>query len=157
LVNRTRLNGRLADIDLGQLERQLAGCKQDAVDFSILQLHWGLEHEHYPTPDQVELAHHLAELGFDLVIGHHPHVAQPLELYRTARDPNRIVPIYYSLGNLVNPFSARHVSRSLVARLALVRGTCGDGATRTYVKHAAAIEVEQHADVHARELRLLRA
>ncbi|MCZ7684590.1 MAG: CapA family protein [Sandaracinaceae bacterium] len=81
------LGGRAAEVDLAPLARQLDACRRAEVDFVIAHLHWGLEHEMYPTPDQVALAHRMAELGVDAIVGHHPHVIQPWELYRTRRDP----------------------------------------------------------------------
>lgn len=124
---------------------------------AIAHLHWGMEHEFYPRVAQVELARHLAELGFDVILGHHPHVVQPMECYRTRRDPDRVVPIYYSLGNLVNPFSAPYLCRSFVARITLAKGTRPDGALRTYVREARTIEIVQEADVEGETLRLRHA
>jgi poly-gamma-glutamate synthesis protein (capsule biosynthesis protein) len=149
IVNRMALNGRPEALDLGLLDRQLTACAAAGVDFVIAQLHWGHEFESYPRPDQVEVAHRLAERGVDAIIGHHSHVVQPLEIYRTRRDPDRVVPIYYSLGNLVNPCSAPFMCRSAVARLSLAKGrpaTGATGAARTYVEHAALHAVDQRVD-----------
>jgi poly-gamma-glutamate synthesis protein (capsule biosynthesis protein) len=56
------------------------------------------------------------------VIGHHPHVPQPVEIYRPAADPTRAVPILYSLGNLSTLFSHPAMVLSLVARMRLATG-----------------------------------
>lgn len=152
LVNRMRLDARPAEVDFAQLEAQLAHGRRTQVDFVVAQLHWGMEFELYPRPEQLELAHHLAELGVDAIIGHHPHVLQPVESYWTRRDPDRVVPIFYSLGNLTNPFSAPYLCRSGVARVELARGTTVDGRPRTYVKAASLAEVVQVADPVRRKL-----
>lgn len=156
IVNRLDLDRPLADIDFGGLDRQLADCRAQGVDFVVAHLHWGMEHELYPTPEQVEIAHHLAELGVDALIGHHPHVGQPVEYYRTQRDPHRVVPIYYSLGNLTNPFSAPHLCASQVAQLKLGRGRWPDGTRRTYVVEAGCTRVVQTANDADQTLRLAR-
>jgi poly-gamma-glutamate capsule biosynthesis protein CapA/YwtB (metallophosphatase superfamily) len=62
------------------------------VDHVIVSLHWGEERLSIPSPAQVEQAHALADAGASLVLGHHPHVLQGMEVYRG-------VPIIYSLGN----------------------------------------------------------
>jgi len=155
IVNRTHLNGKLDEVDFSRFERQIRYCRENKADLVIAQLHWGMEHEHYPRPDQLEVAHHLAELGCDVVIGHHPHVIQPLECYHTKRDPDRFVPIYYSLGNLINPFSHPEFRRGGVARISLVKGIAQDGSTRTYVKHADMIEVLQEIDDNLGKIRLV--
>ena len=108
------------------------------------------------TPDQkVQIAIKLDELGVDAIIGHHPHVAQPIELYRTRRDPARVVPIYYSLGNLTSPFSSPWLCRSQVARVRLATGRTSGGDCRTYVSEVEALEVEQVADERHRRLELV--
>lgn len=154
IVNRVALNEGPERADLTLLQRQLDWARSAGVDFVVAQLHWGLEHELYPTPEQVRLAHHLAEMGVDAIVGHHPHVLQPVEWYRTTRDPDRVVPVFYSLGNLVNAFSAPYLRRSGVARLTVSRGTGREGATRTYVREAHVREVVQVADPASRTLRL---
>jgi hypothetical protein len=146
LVNRTNLNDPAREVDLTLLEEQLAHGRREGVDFVIAQLHWGMEYEHYPRPAQLELAHRLAELGVDAIVGHHPHALQPAEWYRTHRDPARVVPVFYSLGNLTNPFSAPYLCRSGVARIDLARGTNPDSTACTYVKAASLTEVEQVAN-----------
>ena len=47
---------------------------------TILSIHWGTEHVHYPSVDQVQFAHEIAE-RYDVVVhGHHPHVVQGYEM-----------------------------------------------------------------------------
>lgn len=153
-VNRTNLNSPLPHVDFTQIDAQIADCKTRALDFIVAHLHWGLEHEFYPTPDQVAVAHRLAEAGIDAIVGHHSHVIQPIEYYRTKRDPDRVVPIYYSLGNLINYFSAPYLCQSAVAQMTLVKGTRSDGSSGVYVKEAGAIEVCQHADSVSKTIQL---
>lgn len=65
------------------------------VDYVIVSIHWGIEYQHDPS-EQKEIipAHKFVDAGADLVIGGHPHVVQPFEIYNG-------VPIIYSLGNFV--------------------------------------------------------
>jgi poly-gamma-glutamate synthesis protein (capsule biosynthesis protein) len=58
-----------------------AAAQADAV---VVSLHWGAEYEAQPRAEDVELAHALADAGALVVLGHHPHVLQPVELYRRA-------------------------------------------------------------------------
>lgn len=157
IVNRMNLNDGVGANDFRQLKEQINYCKKERVDFLFAHLHWGLEHEFYPTPEQVELAHHLAELGVDSIIGHHPHVVQPMEFYRTKRDPLRLVPIYYSLGNLINYFSAPYLCRSSIAQITLAKGVLQDGSERVYVKRAQLAEVRQEVDEGNKSIRLVPA
>ncbi len=63
-------------------------------DFQIAYVHWGNEYEFKPTTKQRAFASLMVKSGFDLVVGHHSHVIQDIELVSG-------VPVYYSLGNLI--------------------------------------------------------
>lgn len=62
--------------------------------YKILFVHWGDEYIDYPSSAQKKFAHWLLDIGFDCIIGMHPHVLQGYEIYNGKR-------IYYSLGNFV--------------------------------------------------------
>lgn len=64
------------------------------VDYVIVSVHWGREYIHQPTERKQWLAHLFIDSGADMVIGHHPHVVQTMEIYNEK-------PIFYSLGNFV--------------------------------------------------------
>ena len=63
-------------------------------DLIITQIHWGTEYEHNFNKHQQNIAHQLIDAGTDIIIGHHPHVVQGIEIYNNK-------PIFYSLGNFV--------------------------------------------------------
>lgn len=48
-------------------------------EFRIISIHWGEEYYTLSNGKQRKLAGELAEAGFDLILGHHPHVIQPVE------------------------------------------------------------------------------
>lgn len=63
-------------------------------DFQIIYIHWGEEYKNKNNLAQKKLATELIELGADLIVGHHPHVVQNIDLIND-------VPVFYSLGNYV--------------------------------------------------------
>ncbi|MCP3136949.1 CapA family protein [Pyxidicoccus xibeiensis] len=73
-----------------------AAARCDAL---VVLVHWGTEYKDAPIPEDQKLGRALLDAGAKAVIGHHPHVLQPLEAYTTA-DGRRGL-IAYSLGNLV--------------------------------------------------------
>lgn len=75
---------------LGQLRRQFPQATL------VAYLHWGYELASYPQPADREWARQAIDAGVDLVIGHHPHVVQGLEVHGRGL-------IAYSLGNLLLP------------------------------------------------------
>ena len=64
------------------------------TDFVIASFHFGEEYQKEPSARQREMAELAVRSGASLVVGHHPHVSQPVEKYENAY-------IAYSLGNFV--------------------------------------------------------
>jgi hypothetical protein len=88
------------NMDLASKHRIVKQMKDDGADFIVLFLHWGYEYELYPDPEIIRLGRELAKAGADLIIGSHPHVIQPSELYSDSYgQPGRRSFIAYSLGN----------------------------------------------------------
>lgn len=64
-------------------------------DFVIVNAHWGEEYKFLQSNKrQQKLAHDMIDAGADVIIGHHPHVVQEMEIYKNK-------PIFYSLGNFI--------------------------------------------------------
>jgi len=82
-------------------------AREDGADFVVLSVHWGDEYEADPGPARRRVAHRLVEGGVDVILGHHAHVLQPVELHET-RD-GRVALIAYGLGNLVSNQAAWYV------------------------------------------------
>ncbi|MBF4695530.1 CapA family protein [Fusibacter ferrireducens] len=110
------------DVDTSRIEYQIKEAKNAGCDLVVVTLHWGLEHEFYPHPDQLEWAHKFAELGADAIICHHPHVCQPYEMYKPESRPDQLVPILYSLGNLTPAYGSAATVLSLIANLTISQG-----------------------------------
>lgn len=64
------------------------------VDLVVVSLHWGVEYVDQPSKAQREMAYRLIDEGVDLILGHHPHWLQGLEVYHDKL-------IAYSLGNFI--------------------------------------------------------
>lgn len=67
---------------------------RDSVDFIVLSYHGGVEYQSIPTKATRSFLHAAIDAGVDLVVGHHPHVLQEIEVYHGRY-------IAYSLGNFV--------------------------------------------------------
>jgi len=68
---------------------------RDKVDLLMVSMHWGEEYTHTPTAEQIRIANYLASLNVDIVIGHHPHVIQPIDFIGDTM-------VIYSLGNFIS-------------------------------------------------------
>jgi poly-gamma-glutamate synthesis protein (capsule biosynthesis protein) len=76
-------------------------------DLLVVSIHWGVEYAPAPRPEDVETAHKMLEAGAAVIVGHHPHVLQPVETYRTADGRDAV--ILYSLGNFLSNQSRTYV------------------------------------------------
>lgn len=98
--------GRLeAGINIGGLQKQIAddisALKQNC-DLVIVSFHWGVEGASQVNAQQSALGHFVIDNGADLVLGHHPHIVQPVEKYKGKY-------IVYSLANFC--FGGNHNPR----------------------------------------------
>ncbi len=80
-------------INKEDLKNKISEAEKNA-DLVIVNFHWGEEYQDQPNERQKELAKLAIDSGADIIIGHHPHVIQPLEYHQDK-------PIFYSLGNFV--------------------------------------------------------
>ena len=133
----------VAIFDIPRAERAVreAAAIADAV---IVSAHWGTEYVSKPGRYQVDKAHRMIAAGAIAVLGHHPHVLQPIELYRPEGGERDGV-IAYSLGNFISNQGGRyspaakkhpHAPRreGVLLRIELVRRDVGGGKTRVEVE-----------------------
>lgn len=95
--------GSEAVVLLGEQEDKIQArieAAKEISDFCVVNIHWGNEYTHTPTDRQRYLAQKMADWGADLIIGHHPHVIQPIEYVERA-DGGRTL-VAYSLGNFIS-------------------------------------------------------
>lgn len=64
------------------------------ADLVVVHIHWGVEYDNNIHPRQRDLGRALVDAGADIVVGHHPHVLEPVEFYKDSV-------ILYSLGNFI--------------------------------------------------------
>lgn len=75
-----------------EIEQEIRQLPENA--FKIVFVHWGNEFINRPSSPQKHFAHWLVDIGFDLIIGMHPHILQGFEVYQGKY-------VFYSLGNFV--------------------------------------------------------
>ncbi|OYD09932.1 CapA family protein [Paludifilum halophilum] len=63
-------------------------------DLVVVHIHWGVEYDNNVHPRQRVFAQALVDAGADIVVGHHPHVLEPVEFYKGSV-------ILYSTGNFI--------------------------------------------------------
>jgi gamma-polyglutamate biosynthesis protein CapA len=85
--------GFFSSDDFEKIKKEVSEAKKNA-DILIISLHSGTEYVKNPTNIQKEFSRACIDAGADLILGHHPHVTQPVEQYKNGW-------IAYSLGNFI--------------------------------------------------------
>lgn len=96
---------RMPDRDkMSDVIRELASSS----DIVVVNVHWGVEYTHERNQTQKNIAYEFIDSGADIIIGHHPHVVQGIEIYESKRvatngahTNNKKGIIFYSLGNFI--------------------------------------------------------
>jgi poly-gamma-glutamate synthesis protein (capsule biosynthesis protein) len=119
-------------------------------DLLVVSIHWGIEYAPAPRPEDVETAHKMLEAGATVIVGHHPHVLQPVETYRTADGRDGV--IFYSLGNFLSNQSRNYVDGlmpdkdgdprdEMIGLFSAVRKDYGPGGVRVELGHVGVLPV----------------
>ncbi|MCM3109699.1 CapA family protein [Lederbergia lenta] len=86
-------------LDPKQVHADMEKAKSKS-DLIVLALHWGDEYIRQPNDIQKELASEFIQGGADIILGHHPHVLQPMEWIEKPDGKQGLV--IYSLGNFLS-------------------------------------------------------
>lgn len=97
--------------DLRLMQRRIRAVKE-AGHVVVVSIHHGIEYVDYPDRYILSLFRGAADAGASIVLGHHPHVVQGLEIYKNTL-------IAYSLGNFISDYADEEVRRESYRRTAL--------------------------------------
>jgi poly-gamma-glutamate synthesis protein (capsule biosynthesis protein) len=101
--------GTAAGHDTGLMLRAIRAAARVA-DIVVVTIHWGVELDTRPRPEQVALGRRFVAAGADVIFGHHAHRLQPMSTYRGR-------PIFWGLGNFVWPALSTEGATTAVARV----------------------------------------
>ncbi len=76
-----------------RIREDIENAKEE-TDILVVTFHYGEEYQKEPNEGQKQISRNAIDWGADIVVGHHPHVTQPVEEYEDGY-------IAYSLGNFI--------------------------------------------------------
>jgi len=85
-----------------EVEPMIAEMKAEGAEATMIFIHWGEEYELKENAAQQKMAQRLCDIGFDVIVGGHAHVVQPVSLLESTVDPDHRTVCIYSLGNAVS-------------------------------------------------------
>lgn len=71
-----------------------------AADIVMVSMRWGTEYSSSINDQQSQISQHLSDWGADIILGHGPHVLQPVKTLKGSDGRQTIC--WYSLGNFLN-------------------------------------------------------
>lgn len=104
-------HGLWSEGQAGTIIQRLRTAEKNS-DFQVVFCHGGAEGVHAPEAWRVRASRRLIDNGADLVLGNHPHVLQPREVYKGKE-------IVYSLGNFCFGGSRSPENRTIIYQLIL--------------------------------------
>ena len=99
--------------------RQAIQAARSEADAVVVSIHWGYEYQTMIDPAQRQMAEVILGSGADLVIGHHPHVMQGIEIHSNSTQAGipKTQIVAYSLGNFAFDQQAHGTHRGLALQV----------------------------------------
>lgn len=85
-----------------EVEPMMEEMKAEGAEATMIFIHWGEEYQTTENAAQQKVAQRLCDIGFDVIVGGHAHVVQPMALLESTVDPDHKTVCIYSLGNAVS-------------------------------------------------------
>lgn len=115
-------------IDEEKMKRDL-DTLNGQVDVTIVNMHWGEEYQSFPSDAQKQWAQLLVDHGAEIIIGHHPHVLQPIE-WLEGKNGNKSI-VVYSLGNFLSGQKGDGKDIGGIFSIDVIKRTDANGTTLT--------------------------
>ena len=104
-------------IDTILIKQDIAKVKKLNPDIMLAVMHWGEEYHSQPSAQQKKTAQFLFNNNVRIIIGHHPHVVQPIQTIKL--DDGITHAVFYSLGNFVSNQRKQNRDGGMLAEIVL--------------------------------------
>ncbi|MEI8199481.1 MAG: CapA family protein [Eubacteriales bacterium] len=118
--------------DMAAIFQRVDELRRQGAEIICLTLHWGEEYNTHSVAWQQKMAQDLCDGGIDLIIGHHPHVLEEIDVLTSAATGKQTL-VYYSLGNFLGNWNygslgtAGKAQDGMIARVTFLK--TADGVT----------------------------
>jgi len=118
--------------DMLAIFQRVDELRRQGAEIICLTLHWGEEYNTHSVAWQQRMAQDLCDGGVDLIIGHHPHVIEEIDVLTSAVTGKQTL-VYYSLGNFLGNWNfgslgtAGKAQDGMIARVTFLK--TADGVT----------------------------
>ncbi|MCP8616402.1 CapA family protein [Salirhabdus salicampi] len=139
-------------LDQEKMVKDIKALKPN-VDFVVVSLHFGMEYQRFANDAQVLLADEISKAGADVIIGHHPHVLQPVD-WLEQEDGHKTF-IIYSLGNFLSGQAKLYQRIGAILELKLQKKIGPDGTATYNMKDAKVLPTWNHRTERYRDYKIV--
>lgn len=113
-------------IDTALIRQDIAAARQLQPDLVMVFLHFGVENQHEPNSAQKKVVKHAISCGADIILGSHPHVVQPVEMFKTEGGNLDSGFVAWSMGNFLSNQYWRYTDAGIILNLEITKDPVRD-------------------------------
>ncbi|WP_276351498.1 CapA family protein [Cohnella caldifontis] len=122
----------VALIDPDRMASDIRRLRESGADAVTVSLHFGIEYQKLPNDEQRRIVRAVVGSGADIVLGSHPHVAQPYDIVEIPASESALGVVrrgivIYSLGNFISNQTGNGKDVGLIFGVHLVKTRGADG------------------------------
>ncbi len=108
-------------IDFNLLQNDIRKARMQKVDVVLVHFHFGTEYQREPDKYQRTVVDSTIKYGADVIIGGHPHVIEPLKMYKTKNGFLDSGLVAYSLGNFFSNQRWRYSDCGVILNISITK------------------------------------
>jgi len=110
-------------IEPKKIIQDITKARSSGVDIVTVILHFGSEYQRQPNTEQKTLVKQLVNAGADIILGSHPHVVQPHQIFEQTGKlgkPKKAV-VIYSMGNFISNQREKYRDLGVIFKVNIVK------------------------------------
>jgi len=113
-------------IDEEKIKEDILKVRNRNVDVVLVHLHYGPEYNREPSDYQKEIVQKIIEAGADIIIGGHPHVIEPFDIFKTNNTKLDSGFVAYSMGNFISNQRWRYSDAGVILNIQISKNKFTD-------------------------------
>ena len=113
-------------IDTVSIRKDIQNARSKNAEIIVVYFHFGNEYSHKPSDYQKIIVQRIIDYGANIIIGSHPHVVQPIEIFSSSKNKINKGVIAYSLGNFISNQRWRYSDAGVILNLKLTKNIFKD-------------------------------
>ncbi len=108
-------------IEFNLIRSDILKAREENAEIVLVHFHFGTQYKREPDQFEKNIVDSTIKYGADIIIGAHPHVIQPLQLYKTNNTALDTGLIAYSLGNFLSNQRWRYSDCGVILKISITK------------------------------------